>query len=93
METAAHQSLIYALVAAGAVVILNCIALYVIKKWLNSVGDRMDAVASKLEMLTERLSACELENSKTYATWEQHNRLDKKVDEIDTRVVRLEERR
>lgn len=70
----------------------SALVLIFLRLWTSELRDAVKKVASRMDCFEQSQHACQLENAKVFTTKLEHQALDTKVDEIDTRVTRLESR-
>lgn len=74
----------------GVVFLAWGLTVWLIQRGFNKSDDKLSAISKRMDCFEQSQHACQLSNAKDYATWEFVNRLDSKVDGIDTRLTRVE---
>lgn len=76
-------SVVSPLIGAGLVLVF-------MRLWTAQLGRMVETIVKRMDCFEHSQHACQLQNAREYATWEQHNLLSDKVDRMDTRLTRVE---
>jgi hypothetical protein len=79
-------SLLSPLVGSGLVLVF-------LRLWTSELKDAVAKVVRRMDCFEASQHACQLDNAKNFATREEFSALSAKVDDIDTRVTRVEARK